>query len=193
MNNVGISLGWNCYSAEYGVETGIRGKKQNGYNTCPFDEMITNYNGVIKCLEDDFQSFYDEKCLSLRHVENEYQIYNNVYNFYYNHESPGHANLYITQSWKEGINHYINNDFSFFKQRYERRVNNFRNYLKDPNNYITFIITSWNKTQDDMVDMKKDIEKHYPNLKYEFYIIDNPNGKDHYERHMKYMNIDSDV
>ena len=36
----GISLGWNCESANYGVANGIRSTKQNGYKTCPFDEMF---------------------------------------------------------------------------------------------------------------------------------------------------------
>jgi hypothetical protein len=43
----GISLGWNCSSAVYGVSSGIRNTKQNGYKTCPFDGMITNYKGIV--------------------------------------------------------------------------------------------------------------------------------------------------
>jgi hypothetical protein len=196
MNNISISLGWNCYSAIYAVNNDIRKRKNEGYNTCPFDEMVTNYHGIVKCLEDDFQSFYDEKYLYLKELKmnqsNEYQIYNLKYNFYYNHESPGHAKLYITQGWPDGINHYINNNYFHFKERYSRRVNNFRNYLKDPNNYITFVITSWNKKQDDMGELKNAIEKHYPNLKYEICIINDPNGKEYYLRHMKVMYSISD-
>jgi hypothetical protein len=192
MNNISISLGWNCYSAIYAVNNEMRKRKSEGYNTCPFDEMVTNYHGIIKCLEDDFQCFYDEKYLYLKELPNEHIICNLKYNFYYNHESPGHANLYITQGWDEGINHYVNNDYFHFKERYSRRVNNFRNYLKDPNNYITFVITSWNKTQDDIGDLKNAVEKHYPNLKYEICIINDPNGKEYYLRHMKDMYSDSD-
>ena len=44
MNQVGISLGWNCNSASYGVDNGIRKRKIDGYMTCPFDEMVTNIN-----------------------------------------------------------------------------------------------------------------------------------------------------
>ena len=54
-----ISLGWNCESAVKGVSMGIRNKKANGYTTCPFDECITNYNGVIECLKDDFKYFVE--------------------------------------------------------------------------------------------------------------------------------------
>ena len=187
MNKVCISLGWNCHSAVHSVNTGLRSRKSDGYNTCPFDEMVTNQNGIFQCLLDDFKYFCDETCLQLNNIQGDNSIYNTNYNFIYNHESPGHANLYITQNWEEGIDHYINNNYYHFKTRYEKRIQNFRNYLLDPNNYIIFVITSWNKTQDDMVDLKTAIEAHYPNLKYEIQIINDPNGKEYYVKHMKYM------
>jgi len=149
--------------------------------------MVTNLSGIIKCFEEDFINFYNHEYLDIFDYKGDNLIRNKYYNFIYNHESPGHANLYITQGWKEGINHYINNNFYHFKKRYERRVNNFRNYLLDKNNYITFVITTWDKTEDNMIDLKNAIEKHYPNLKYEFHIINDPNGKDYYIRHLKGM------
>jgi hypothetical protein len=193
MNRIAISLGWNCNSAIYGVNSGLRLRKEDGYATCPFDIMITNINGIIQCLEDDFEFFYDPKYLRMNHIQgDEYCIYNTKYNFGYNHESPGHANLYINEGWAEGTNHFINNDFYHFKKRYEKRVNNFRNYLSDKNNYITFIITTWNKTQEDMTELKHAIEKHYPHLKYEIHIINDPNGKEYYIKHMRDMGYTDD-
>ena len=195
MNQVGISLGWNCNSASYGVENCIRKRKIDGYMTCPFDEMVTNIKGVIDCLNDDFKYFYDERYLKLLYEsESEKTIYNIKYNFAFNHESPGHADLYISENWPEGINHFTNNNYFHFKKRYLDRVTNFRNYLKDPNNYIRFIITTWMKTQDDIdiVDLKRAIEKHYPELKYEIIIIDDPHGMEFYVKHMKDMGFTED-
>ena len=57
----GISLGWNCHSAINGVALGFRNIKSNGYKTCPFDEMISNYKGI----NDDFEYFCDIKYLEL--------------------------------------------------------------------------------------------------------------------------------
>ena len=54
MGEEGISLGQNCHSAIVGVSMGLRKTKQNGYKTCPFDEMVTNYKGIIECIKDDF-------------------------------------------------------------------------------------------------------------------------------------------
>jgi hypothetical protein len=194
MNNIGISLGWYCHSAVWGVNNGLRSKKTDGYNTCPFDIMITNYKGIVECLNDDFKYFYDENYLELIKItENEYRIYNNKYNFGFNHESPGHADLYITEKWPEGINHFIHNNYRNFKELYSRRIQNFRAYLSDPNNYISFIITSWNKTQDDIVDLRSAIEKHYPNLKYNVIILNDPNGKEFYLKHMRDMKYDEEI
>ena len=107
----GISLGWNCNSAIVGVSTCLRKTKQNGYKTCPFDEMISNYKGIIECIKDDFKFLCDIKYLKLIKIREEYMIYNIKYNFIFNHESPGHANLFISQKWAKGINHYIMNDY----------------------------------------------------------------------------------
>ena len=75
--SIGISLGWNCFSASWGVENGIRYNKANGYNTCVFDEMNTNYPGIIQCFEDDFSDFCNIKYLELRKVPNDSNYYNN--------------------------------------------------------------------------------------------------------------------
>jgi len=189
MNNIGISLGWNCYSAVWATQNGIRERKINGYKTCPFDKMVSNYKGIVDCLNDDFKYFCDITMLEMiKEVkENEYTIYNNKYNFGFNHESPGHSDLYISEGWPEGINHFIDNNFNNFKKRYNQRIENFRSYLSDPNNFITFVITSWKKTEDDMIDLKSAIEKHYPNLKYRIIILDDPNGEDYYIKHMRDM------
>jgi hypothetical protein len=44
-NKIGISLGWNCNSIIEGVKLGI-----NSYLTCPFDGMVSDYEGIIKCI-----------------------------------------------------------------------------------------------------------------------------------------------
>ena len=59
MKKIGISLGMKCDAAVWGISTGIRDTKANGYNTCPFDEMLSNYPGILECLRDDFKYFCD--------------------------------------------------------------------------------------------------------------------------------------
>jgi hypothetical protein len=181
-NTVGISLGWNCHSAGYGTSSGLRKRKEEGYLTCPFDEMITNLKGVQECIEDDFKYFMDEDYLHIKQapfstggiIQGEYLLYNTKYNFIFNHESPGHANLYINQMWSGGINHYIDNNFALLKERYNRRVDNFRKYLHQGSN-ILFIITRFNKN---VTPLQESISQYYPNLQFQTHVIDSPDSKE---------------
>jgi len=182
-NRIGISLGWNCNSAVEGVKLGIRATKHNGYKTCPFDEMVTNYQGIIQCLNDDFIHFVDTAYLDLVqkqenaiHInsikKDEKVIRNNYYHFIFNHESPGHGDLYLTQNWSGGINHFINNDYEEFKKRYSKRIENFRSYINDPNNIIVFILHRYNTNNDNINELHEVLHRKYPNLVYEFHFLD---------------------
>jgi len=167
-----ISLGWNCEAANRGAETGIRKRKADGYLTCPFDECLTNYEGVLLCIKEDFKYFCDQSYLEVIEApftvggiyKHERLVYNTRYKFIFNHESPDHANLYITQNWAGGKNHYIDNNFELFIERYNRRINNFRHYVQ--NNSITFII---GKLDPDVSELDKVIKEVYPNLVFNIY------------------------
>ena len=146
-----ISLGWNCSSATYGVQHQLRTTKKNGYKTCPFDEMITNYQGIVQCFLDNFQYLCDTKYLEIIQIDKSSKylntngdgdmiIYNKKYNFLFNHESPGHANLYNIQGWTKGINHYVMDNYSEFIQRYNRRIENIQELLHS-DKFIHFILS----------------------------------------------------
>jgi len=183
--SVGISLGWNCEPAIHGVNMGIRKRREEGYKTCVFDEMVSNYPGIIQCIENDFEGFLDINNLELKNI-GEMVIYNKKYNFWFNHESPGHANLYITQNWEHGINHYILNNYQFFIERYQRRIDNFRNYLNS-GNHIYFIINRYNTyCVEHISQLNETIRRKYPSLSYEF-IFMNSDKKDFIRSHLIQM------
>lgn len=178
----GISLGWNCHSAVTGVLAGLRNKKENGYKTCPFDEMYTNYKGLIDCINDDFKYLCDINYLELMQIPKESKylntdgngdlvIYNKKYKFIFNHESPGHANLYLTQKWTKGINHYVMNNYEEFINRYKRRIQNMKDLLSSNKN-ITFILTRSNPHIGDISELNNTIRTKYPLLNYNFVILD---------------------
>jgi hypothetical protein len=178
----GISIGWNCHSAMTGVSMRIRSTKANGYKTCPFDEMITNYRGIIECIKDDFKHLCDVQYLELIKVPKESKwcntkgdgdtlIYNNKYKFLFNHESPGHADLYISQKWAKGINHYTMNNYEEFINRYQRRIENIKELLNSNRN-ITFILTRPQTNASEISELNEVIKNKYPNLKYKFVILD---------------------
>lgn len=177
----GISLGWNCHSAVTGVSLGLRNTKQHGYKTCPFDEMITNYKGIVDCIMDDFKYLCDIKYLELIKIPKESKwlntngdgdimIYNKKYNFIFNHEAPGHANLYLSQNWPKGINHYVMNDYEEFINRYKKRIQNIKDLLNSQK-AITFILTRPNTNVSDISELNNVIKNKYPLLNFEFKLL----------------------
>ena len=165
-----ISLGYNCNSAVKGVRRGIRNTKLNGYKTCVFDEMISNYKGVIECINDDFKYLCDTNYLTLKTVGTDVLIYNTKYKFIFNHESPGHANLYNEQNWAKGINHYVMNNYEEFINRYNRRIKNIKELLNS-NNHITFILTRPNTQMCDVSELNATIKNKYPLLQFTFLFL----------------------
>lgn len=179
-----ISLGWNCSSASLGVSLGYRKTKASGYKTCPFDEMNTNYAGLVLCLQENFKHFCDPNYLTLKtfpsdckYYPNETLVLNTRYGFIFNHESPGHANLYQTQAWSGGINHYVDNDYEKFIERYQRRIRNFYEYVRS-GEVITFLITYPN---DNIPELRQVLNNLCMNTIIRFDIQDPTKYKDHME------------
>jgi len=154
---IGISLGHNCAAAAAGVGLRLRGVKANGYMTCPFDEMNSSYEGMVKCLEEDFAHFADPSDLNLverptdcAYYPGETLLCNTRYGFIFNHESPGHADLYKTQAWTGGKMHYVDDSFRYFRERYGRRIENFRTYCRS-GGAVTLLISSYPRSFDDLL------------------------------------------
>ena len=166
-----ISLGFNCNSAIKGVRRGIRNTKLNGYKTCVFDEMVSNYKGVIECINDDFKYLCDTNYLTLKTVGTDVLIYNTKYKFIFNHESPGHGNLFVIQKWSKGINHYIMNSYEEFINRYKRRIQNIKDLLNSKNN-IKFILTRPKTELCDISELSEVIINKYPFLNFKFVFLD---------------------
>jgi hypothetical protein len=194
----GVSLGWNCDSAIIGVSTGLRKTKQDGYKTCPFDEMITNYKGMIDCINDNFEYLCDKKYLELIKIPKESKwlntngdgdimIYHKKYKFIFNHESPGHANLFNSQKWANGINHYIINEYEEFINRYKRRITNIKELLSSGKN-ITFILTRPITGTCHISELSDVIRHKYPFLTFKFVLLDV--DKNIYHDHLLLMGID---
>jgi hypothetical protein len=176
-----ISLGYNCLPAAWGVYSKKRTKKKDGYKTCPFDLMVSSYKGIIKCINEDFKNFTN---ISFLTVDKNNLIHNTYYNFLFNHESPLKShNLVKSERWKNGPNHFIENNFSKFILRYNTRIQNFKNYLNKNN--VIFSICFSDKSQEkrcienNCKELKDALKLKYPNLKYKIIIIEGKNHCDH--------------
>ena len=190
--NIPISLGFLCDSRIH-IKNYYDFSRTNNYKSCPFDLMVSNYKGVIDCISDDFKYFCDIDCIELKNIyydKVEQWVYNNKYKFLFNHESPGHANLYKTQNWSNGINHFVYNNYENFVTRYQKRIDNFRNYLNS-GNHIIFVVHRYNNNISDLRELDCVIRNKYPNLSFEFELLQDNN----YERiycHQLMMGINDD-
>jgi hypothetical protein len=165
-----ISVGYNCDPRIY-IKNILNLSKSNGYNTCPFDLCITPFESLCKCIETDFQYFFDDLRLipwgcaegrDKNDLENKNAIIN-YYNIIFNHEGSGHSHLFNTQ--KNDDLFYIRNNFEKFKERYSLRINNFKKYINDYNNII-FIIkfdSDNNNNEYNLITLQNLFEKKYKN------------------------------
>ena len=61
-----ISIGYNCSPRTY-IKSQLRLMKRNGYLTGPFDLCLSPFNALYKCIETDFEFFFDELSLIAGH------------------------------------------------------------------------------------------------------------------------------
>jgi hypothetical protein len=158
MSTIYISLGYNCDPRIY-MKNKLNLTKQKGYKTCPFDLCITSFESLCKCIETDFQYFFDDLHLipwgcadgrNIHDLKNKHAIQNH-YNMIFNHEGSGHSHLF-----KEGKNDdlfYIRNNFEKFKERYSIRLNNFRTYIKNYDNIIFIHKNDANYNQNRLIQL----------------------------------------
>lgn len=171
-NTIYISLGPICYPAVYCKRKGLRSK---GYKTCPFDIMASNPIGIINCIKNNFKDFLSLDYLYIFENENTNirLIRNKKYTgFCFNHESAG-TKAQKNQNWKNGPNHFIDNNFKLLIERYNKRIENFNNYLNSDKK-ICFVINiyddthtnGWKKQHVNL--LTETIKKKYSKLKFSF-------------------------
>jgi hypothetical protein len=189
-----ISLGWDCGPAGFAVNNQFRKTKAQGYMTCPFDLMNTNYNGILECFKDDFRDFLNPEYIELKTVEKsctflnykkgDRLIVNTKYNFIFNHESPNHGNLHLHENWPNGPEHFVLNNFEEFFNRYKKRVENLMNYLNSGQKII-FVLSKVNNNPDTCKELIDTIKTKFPNLEFEFLFMEE-NRHDIYNEYVNF-------
>ena len=181
-----ISLGWKCQSAVR--RTTKYNLKRPTYETCVFDLMISNLSGIIKCFETDFQYFCNPEHLK---YDGKSYIKNTYYKFMFNHETPGHADLHLKEGWPGNDKfHFTKNNFKMFIERYNRRIQSFKNYIRD-NDHIVFILQRVNIDNKEqlLMKLKEILKKKYPKKKFSFDLFIEPKPE-FYKVHLQKSGLD---
>jgi hypothetical protein len=176
-----ISLGLNCLPRTHYTTAKIMNSKKDGYKSCPFDLMISSYEGICRLIENDFKDFYHlelinnpvncsypkNKLFHSNSFGNNYDdgmIVNKKYNLCFNHESPGNIFLQKTEKWTSHIM-FVKNTCEIFKERYTNRINNFNEYIQNAitnQSTIIFLLNTFNTP----IKLKYILIKKYPSLKF---------------------------
>ncbi|MDD2781550.1 DUF1796 family putative cysteine peptidase [Sulfuricurvum sp.] len=120
-----VSLGNNCIPRTIPTRKGFKKTKNEGELTLPFDLSVTPYMAVCELIETDFRDFLNVDYLA---VNEHNKIVHTKYHIVFNHESDPNE-----------IARYVADNFALLKEKYEKRVVNFYQYLKDSD--ILFICT----------------------------------------------------
>lgn len=118
-----ISLGTNCFVRKIFTEYGLKPKKKQGELSCPFDLCYLPVKSVAEILENNFCDFtdnitaYGDENTTLRWFNKKYSI---------------------------GFNHDTTLTLNEFKERYQRRIENFRN-ISQNSDFLTYAMAVYNR------------------------------------------------
>ena len=165
-----ISIGSNCSPRTY-IKNQLGITKGNGYLTGPFDLCVSPFNALYKCIDTDFEYFFDDLSLipgpnapgNRSNAGTGLLNITNSYGFIFNHEGPSHSHLF--NEGKNDDNFYCRDDFKQFKLRYERRINNFNNYI---NNHDVITIVMYHHLDIEMDRLLLLLNNKYPTKTFTF-------------------------
>ncbi len=154
-----ICLGTYCLPRVIATVCHFKLKKEQGEKTCPFDlAFCWNFDGILDVLDKEFMNFFT----------------NLEYDYFYNENVRNDLSAYFTAKleakfWKNEhfgfiFNHETGFSFDDFKSRYEKRINNFYEYIKDNDTELYFLISSFNPISDEQIVKLNNIISHYRSI-----------------------------
>ena len=151
-----ISLGSNCLPRVITTICGLKSRRAEGEKSCPFDLCFSiNFDGILDLLDSEFENFYEY--VRLKKVENDGMKteLNSIY---------GTKLIYpIWHNPKAKIVFIHDNDASVksFVDRYDRRISNFYEYIKDKNKRLFFVIHTFKPLEDGQINRLNSIIRRY--------------------------------
>lgn len=116
-NNI-ISLGFFCSVALECEKIGLRGASY------PFDWLISDFEGCIECIDNEFKDFLNYDTLAQYKNEKGY-YYNSKYKFHFYHDFSKYKDL--------------DSQLDEVKRKYNRRINRFKEDIKKPTLFLKYI------------------------------------------------------
>ncbi|ESQ80725.1 hypothetical protein AEAC466_21595 [Asticcacaulis sp. AC466] len=178
-----LSVGLNCQPIMAAIEAKLLPDRAAGRLTSVFDLCWTTREALCHFIETGFDDFFDDIDL-IENPKGQFNtptgellysfvsdkpygdlIVNKRYGMIFNHESPGHPFLAVSEGW-ESPNRFSEKNFFHFRERYSRRVDVFlstiQRSLRD-NVEITFLMKAG---PDDAPHLGQVISQTFPELRF---------------------------
>lgn len=127
-NNLFVSLGVNCFNRVVLTRHHLKNKKSDGEKSLPFDLCVCPLDTMVFCLENDFKDYF----ISLKYDKKDNIWKNSKLKISYNHDQDCSSK-----------------DKNKLIKRYEDRINNLRELLKDKSEKVFIISLLQVKENDD--------------------------------------------
>lgn len=169
-----VSLGVDCLPRAMATKFGFKRKRSEGEISCPFDLAWHDYETVCRLIDNDFKHYLDTTRL---YVNENGHISHRDYSIVFNHESDD-ANKLLD---------FIKGDFSLFRERYSKRIQNFYKTLERRDKLV--FLLHYKEYPTELVAV---IRRKFPNLKFTILTINCPYSHESYLQQPTNVENDTD-
>lgn len=151
-----IPLGTYCLPRVISTLSMLKPRKASGEKTLPFDlGFFWDIDGIIDTLDNEFKTFYDD--IELGHLNHDKtRDLEVLFDF-----NPN-AKHWVSEKLTAVFNHeYMMTDINEFKNRYDKRIENFYEYIKDEKYELYFLIASFSELKQSQITRLKNIINRY--------------------------------
>lgn len=173
--NTIISLGVDCLPRAMSTKFNFKRTKKQNELTYPFDLAWHDYETTCRLIQNDFDEYTNPLKL---YVNSNGHIAHRDYTIVFNHESDS----------AEKLLEFARDDFFKFRERYDRRVNDFKNVMSTTTEHVVFLL-HYKKYPVELVDT---IKERYPQLQFTILTINCPYVHESYLDQPTNVEIDND-
>ena len=133
-NNYFISLGENCFNRTVLTRHHLKSKREQGEKSYPFDLCVCSFSSMKQLIENDFADYFNDLVWN----DKDQLWINSKYDIRYNHDQDC-----------------AKNNREKLIERYQRRINNFREMMRDGHEHV-FVFSSISESTKDPISLSSE-------------------------------------
>ena len=151
-----VCLGTYCLPRVIATVSYFKATKASGEKTCPLDlAFCWNFGAILENLDNEFAEFFNN--IDYDYIKNN-EVKNEICNIF---NSKLNAKFWKDDKAGFIFNHEDGFTLEEFKDRYEKRINNLYEYIKDEEKELYFLISTFNPLSNQQIDKLNNIIMRY--------------------------------